>query len=87
VGEYRFEIDATAGPGRERVIGGSLLLVRVRLHNGPEVADAVTGEPVVREDVYTDLRPGEARELAFMLLSCAEQAEQITTDADGWARR
>lgn len=85
--EYRFEIDATAGPGRERVLDGSLLLVRVRLFNGPEVADALTGEPVVREDVYTDLRPREARELAFALLSCAEQAERITNDAGWWARR
>jgi hypothetical protein len=87
VSGYRFEIDATAGPARERVIDGSLLLIRVRLHNGPEVADARTGEPVMREDVYSDLRPAQARELAFTLLSCAEQAERITQDADGWARR
>jgi hypothetical protein len=87
VSGYRFEIDATAGPGRERVLDGSLLLVRVRLFNGADVADAHTGEPLVREDVYTDLRPDEARELAFTLLSCAEQAERITQDADGWARR
>jgi hypothetical protein len=87
VSGYRFEIDATAGPGREGVVGGSLLLVRVRLHNGPDVADALTGEAVVREDVYTDLRPDEARELAFTLLCCAEEAERITNDADGWARR
>jgi hypothetical protein len=87
VSEYRFEIDATAGPGRERVLDGSLLLVRVRLHNGPDVADVLTGEPVVREDVCTDLRPDEARELAFTLLCCAEEAERITQAADGWATR
>jgi hypothetical protein len=87
VSEYRYEIEATAGPARERVLDGSLLLVRVRLFNGPDVVDAITGEPTGREDVCTDLRPGEARELAFTLLCCAEEAERITHDADGWARR
>lgn len=83
---HRFDVDATAGPARETVIGGSQLLVRVRLFNDGEVADAFTGQTVVVEDVCCDLRPGEARELAFTLLSCAEQAERVTAQADGWSR-
>jgi hypothetical protein len=84
---HRYEIDAAAGPAREGVIGGSRLLVRVRLFDGPGVVDAITGEPAHNEDVYTDLRPSEARELAFQLLCLAEQAERITENADWWQRR
>jgi hypothetical protein len=84
--DHRFDIDATAGPAREGVIGGSILLVRVRLFNGPGVADATPGPPVARPDVACDLRPREARRLAAQLLACAEQAEQITTQAGGWRR-
>jgi hypothetical protein len=83
---HRYEIDAAAGPARETVIGGSRLLVRVRLFDGPGVVNAITGEPAGSEDVYTDLRPREARELAFCLLCCAEQAERITEHAGGWRR-
>lgn len=81
---HRFEADAAAGPARERVIGGSRLLVRVRMFSRGDVVDAATGEPVDREDVICDLRPSEARELAFSLLACAEQAEQLTIQADHW---
>jgi hypothetical protein len=81
--EYRFEIQATAGPARERVLDRSRLLVRVRLFDDGDVADALTGAPVVRDDVCCELRPEQARELAFTLLCCAEQAEQITQHADG----
>jgi hypothetical protein len=84
---HRCEIDAAAGPAREGVIGGSMLLVRVRLVDGPGVVNALTGEPADNEDVYTDLRPSEARELAFQLLCCAEQAERITENAGWWQRR
>jgi hypothetical protein len=83
---HRYEIDAAAGPARETVIGGSGLLVRVRLFDGPGVVNAITGEPADNEDVYTDLRPREARELAFQLLCLAEQAEWITEHAGGWQR-
>jgi hypothetical protein len=84
---HRFEADAIAGPARERVIGGSLLLVRLRMFNGPGVVDATTGEPIHREDVVCDLRPSDARELAFSLLTSAEHAEQLTAHADWWAGR
>lgn len=81
---HRFEAGATAGPAWELVIGGSRLLVRLRVFSGGDVADAATGEPVDREDVICDLRPSEARELAFSLLCCAVQAEQLTIQADRW---
>ena len=81
---HRFEIEASAGPARERVLGGSQLLVRVSLFDGPEVVDSLTGEPAGTEDVFTDLRPTDARELAFELLSCAEHAERITEQAGWW---
>ena len=83
---HRFEIDASTGPARERVIGGSQLLVRVRLFDGPDVVDTLTGEPAGGEGVFTDLRPAAARELALRLLCCAEHAEQITHAAGWWSR-
>lgn len=85
---YRFEIDTSAGPARERVLGGrSLLLVRVRLFDGPGVVDPLTGEPAEEGEVFTDLRPEDARELAVALLSCAEHTERITEQAGWWAPR
>jgi hypothetical protein len=84
---HRYEVDAAAGPAREGVIGGrAIMLVRVRLFDGPGVVDARTGEPAGGEDVCTDLRPGEARQLAAQLVSCAERAEQLTAHAGGWQR-
>jgi hypothetical protein len=84
---HRFEIDASAGPAREGVLGGrAMLLVRVRLFDGPGVVDTLTGQPAGEPEVYTDLRPDQARELAFRLLSCAEHAEQLTELAGGWQR-
>jgi hypothetical protein len=84
---HRFEIDTCAGPAREGVCGGrSLLLVRVRLFDGPGVVDGLTGKPAGDEDVYTDLRPDAARDLAFGLLECAEQAELVTEHAGWWQR-
>lgn len=73
---YRFEIAAQAGPAREGIVyGRAMLLVRVRLFNGPGVVSTETGDPCPGEEVYTDLRPEQARELAFRLLSAAEDAE------------
>lgn len=84
---HRFEIDAAAGPAREGVLGGcARLLVRVRLFDGPGVVDGLTGEPSGGEDVCCDLRPEQARELAFSLLCCAEQAERVTEQAGWWQR-
>lgn len=84
---HRFEVDASAGPARGSVVGGrGQLLVRVRLFDGPYLIDDLTGLPAGLEDVYTDLRPYEARELAFRLLECAEQADRITEQAGWWAR-
>jgi hypothetical protein len=84
---HRFEIDAAAGPAREGVLGGrSMLLVRVRMFDGPGAVDTRTGQPAGTEDVFCDLRPEQARALAFSLLCCAEQAEQITENAGWWPR-
>jgi hypothetical protein len=42
---HRFEIDTTAGPAREGILGGrAMLLVRVRLFDGPGVVDGATGQ-------------------------------------------
>jgi hypothetical protein len=81
MGSHRFEIDTSTGPAREGVLGGrAMLLVRARLFDGPGVVDGCTGQPAGEKDVYTDLRPDEARRLALGLLECAEPAEQ----ADWW---
>jgi len=84
---HRFEIDACAGPAREGILyGRAMLLVRVRLFDGPGAVDGLTGEPAGDEDVYTDLRPDAARDLAFRLLECAEHAERVTEHAGWWQR-
>jgi hypothetical protein len=85
--QHRYDVDAAAGPAREGVIGGrAIMLVRVRLFDGPGVINAQTGEPAGGEDVCTDLRPAEARALAAQLIACAERAEQLTAHAGGWQR-
>jgi len=85
---YRFEIEASAGPARrKRVGGGAVLLVRVRLFDGPGVVDLATGEPASVPDAFTDLDPREARELAFCLLAAAEHAEQQTLQSNYWQAR
>lgn len=85
---HRFEIDTSAGPAREGILGGrSVLLVRVRLFDGPGVVDTLTGQPAAgEEEVYTDLRPDDARDLAFRLLECAEHAGRLTEQAGWWQR-
>jgi len=83
----RYEIEASAGPAREGLVGGGArLLVRVRMFDGPGVVDALTGEPGGQPDVCCDLRPERARELAFELLACAEHAERRTEQAGFWER-
>lgn len=68
---YRWDIEASAGPAREALVGGGAqLLVRVRLFDR-----GVQGAP---GDAFIDLRPADARELAFCLLACAEHAERQT---------
>ena len=73
---YRCEIEASAGPAREGLVGGGArLLVRVRLFD-----DGV-------EDAFTNLRPEDARQLAIELLAAAEDAEQHTRAANFWEPR
>ena len=85
--DCRFEIDASVGPARERVSAArEQLLVRVRLFDGPGVSQTDTGEPRDAPDVYTDLRPEQARSLASTLLSAAAQAETRTLETD-WFRQ
>jgi hypothetical protein len=84
---HRFDIDTCAGPAREGVLyGRAMLLVRVRLFDGPGAVDGLTGEPAADQDVYTDLRPDAARDLAFRLLECAGHAEHVTECAGWWQR-
>lgn len=66
---YRPDAETLVEPGiTERLIEGSALqLVTVRLVD----SDADQPDPSATE-VFTHLRPGEARELAFRLLTCAE---------------
>jgi hypothetical protein len=69
---YRTDIEAHAGPITERLLDGSLWLqVRVRMF------DAGVEHP--QPDVVCDLRPGEARDLAFCLLARAEHADQLSS--------
>lgn len=76
---FRWDIEASAGPAREAVLGGARLLVRVRLFDQPDQT-----WPTTKPDAFTDLRPDSARDLAFELLAAAEHAEQITREADWW---
>lgn len=82
---HRFEIEASAGPARRgRVGGGAVLLVRVRMFDGPDVVDGATGLPAGDPDVFTDLDPRQARALAIGLLAAADTAEQQTLQANYW---
>jgi hypothetical protein len=81
VSGYRAEIEASAGPARlGRVGGGALLLVRVRLFDGPDAVERGTDLP----DVFTDLDPRQARTLALGLIAAADDAEQRTLQANYW---
>jgi hypothetical protein len=78
--EYRFEIDACAGPATEALpSGASRLLVRVRMFNGPDVDD---GDEARDPDVACDLRPAEARDPELTLLAAANTAETETLRAN-----
>ena len=83
---YRSDIEASAGPAREALIGrGAQLLVRVRLFDGPGVSDdhgRASSEPYVDSQRY--LRSDEARRLALELLAAAEHAERQTRAAGYW---
>ena len=86
-GIFRWEIEAFAGPERERLLHGARqLLVRVRMFNGPGVVNARDGQHHPVPDVFTDLRSGEARHLALQLLQAAEDAERQTWRANYWLR-
>jgi hypothetical protein len=81
VSGYRAEIEASAGPSRlGRVGGGALLLVRVRLFDGPDAVERGTGLP----DAFTDLDPRQARTLAIRLIAAADDAERQTLQANHW---
>ena len=75
---HRFEVDTSVGPGSQGSLDGTrkIILVRVRLFDGPGVVDDATGLPAGEPDIYTDLLPLDARRLAIRLLEHAEQAEQ-----------
>jgi len=76
---FRWEIEASAGPARERTIGGrARLLVRVRLFNAPDETGLID-----KPDAFTDLRTDDARHLAFELLAAAEHAEHLTASEGG----
>lgn len=65
---HRFAADVCAADGHERLVDGSLIgLVRLRLYDGPGNDSA--------PDVFTDLRPDEARRLAIALQRAARGAE------------
>jgi hypothetical protein len=78
IASHRFEVDTSVGPGSQGSLDGrrKIILVRVRLFDGPGVVDDATGLPAGEPDVYTDLLPVDARRLAIRLLEHAEQAEQ-----------
>ena len=68
---HRDAIEAFVGPGTEGLIGGhSRLLVRARLHDD--------GIEHPQPDVTCDLRPHDARELAFCMLATAEYADRLS---------
>ncbi len=76
---HRCEVEASAGPARGSLVGGgSRLLVRVRLFDGP-------GCPEPLPESYCDVCPVDARELAFCLLAAAEHAEQQSREAGFWS--
>ncbi len=74
---YRWEIEASAGPAREGLVGGGArLLVRVRMFDDDAEHPGA--------DAFIDLRPSCARRLALELLAAAEDAEWQTDQAGLW---
>jgi hypothetical protein len=81
---YRCDVEALAGPSRERILyGARQLLVRLRLFDGPGAVDD-HGRASALPDAYTDLRPEQARQLASELLQAAQDAERRTLRANWW---
>jgi hypothetical protein len=77
VSGFRWEIEASAGPAREALLGGGAqMLVRIRLF------DAGSEDPL--PDAFTDLRPEDACWLARELLAAARDAERQTLEAGYW---
>jgi hypothetical protein len=69
---FRYDIDACAGPGTERLPDGSSRpLVRVRMFDD--------GVEHPQPDVFCYLSPHEARELGFCLLASAEYADCLAS--------
>ena len=62
--------------------GRAMLLVRVRMFDGPGVVDGADrpSQPATRTSIPT-CGPATARDLAFRLLECAEHAERVTEQA------
>jgi hypothetical protein len=82
---YRGGVDTSAGPSRGSVLGHrGQLLVRVRLFDSGAVDHL--DRPADGEDVFTDLRPEDARRLAARLIEHAALAEEITEQAGWWQR-
>lgn len=75
--EYRWEarVRVENGVTEWTASGLRLQLITIALLPGPGVLDE-RGAPVERAPVLWDLRPREARELAFQLLEFAELAER-----------
>ncbi len=76
---HRFEATARIEPGRceAGIERSQLKLVTVALTDAGPVVDGQGGERTEPE-VVSQLRPSEARELAFSLLSLAEHAERLS---------
>ena len=84
--QYRAGIETSAGPALEGLLGGAMaLLVRVRMFDGPGATDD-DGNPLQNPDVFTDLRPEQARDLALMLLQAAKDAERQTLGSN-WSKQ
>jgi hypothetical protein len=74
---YRGWIEASPGPARCSLVGGGAhLLVRVRLFD--------EGAEDPQPEVYCDLRPDEAQQLAHQLLGAIQSAERQTREAGYW---
>lgn len=72
--EYRWEPRMERGTAQLDASGLPLQLVTIGLLPAEEIASE-QDEPVKRAPVLWDLRPSEARELAFCLLELAELAD------------
>ncbi|MCA1679395.1 MAG: hypothetical protein LC790_03535 [Actinobacteria bacterium] len=78
---HRFEATAQIEPGQTeaRIDRSAIQLVTVALTDAGPVLDG-EGREHTEPDVVCHLRPGEARELAFSLLSLAEHADRLSDE-------